>query len=170
MLIFKRLLAFTIDYAVIICYGVLLFGASTFITSNFDINIEKIHPFKAQTISFITLTIPTFLYFYLSEISNKKASIGKRVMKLFVESDTLESRKNSVLKRNILKFLPWEIAHTGIHWMNYYGFENPNIPVWIWIIIITSEVIAVIYLVSIFYYKGSKSVYDSLSKTIVTIN
>ncbi|WP_142785539.1 RDD family protein [Changchengzhania lutea] len=132
------------------------------ITSNYSINIEKVHPYRAQIVSFITLSLPTFLYFYLSEISKNRGTIGKRLMKIYVEIS-----HNKPPKRNIFKFLPWEFAHAGMHWMGYYGFDNPELPMWIWALIIIPEVIALSYIISAIYYKGSKTLYDIASNTLI---
>lgn len=73
-LLIKRGVAFGIDYLIIVIYAVLLFGITTMI------NPENVNPIKGQFIGFITLTLPVFLYFYLTEKSIYKGTIGKREM------------------------------------------------------------------------------------------
>ncbi|MFY0630122.1 MAG: RDD family protein [Flavobacteriaceae bacterium] len=162
-LFLKRVLAFIIDYVVIIAYATCLFLASTFLSSQFDFQLSFDSPFKNQMVSFISLTLPVFLYFFLSERSKSKGTIGKRILKLKVVGATESSRGNLFL-RNFLKFLPWEIAHIGVYQIAFYNNEN----IWVWISLILPQVIVIIYVISVFLSKGKQSVYDKLSRTKIS--
>lgn len=163
MLIKKRLIAALIDYLVILLYGFILYSVTTNIYTLDELSTNT-NPINGQLIGFVSLTLPVFLYFYLMEASNLKATLGKMALKIQVES-----KKGSVLKRNILKFLPWEIAHTGLHWMYYYNSNDTNEPHWLWVLLIVPQLIAIIYFISILHTKGTSGIYDCLAKTNIKL-
>lgn len=164
MLILKRFLAFSIDYLIIISYALLLFTIVNLSNSAFNINIEITNPIKSQIVALFTLTLPVFIYSVLTERSLKKGTIGKQVMKIKVEAE-----KKNILKRNFLKFLPWEIAHTGVHWLFFYNAKNLDTPVLIWFLLIVPQLIIIVYIISIINTKGSISSYDKFSDSRITI-
>lgn len=114
-LVVRRLLAFIIDYLLILIYAGLLIGATLVITDP-----QPLHPVKAQLLGFFTLTLPVFLYSFLLEKGAKRATIGKRIMKLSVQYNN----PIDIAQRNFLKYLPWEIAHTGVHWLIFYSWSE----------------------------------------------
>lgn len=156
----KRLLAFCVDYLILSVYGLLLFiivwhtGLASFIDT----------PWMAQLVGFTCLTLPVFLYFVLFESSARKATLGKSIFHLIVKSDTT----GAIIKRNILKFLPWEIAHTGIHWLFYYNRLGQEPPYWVFVLLICPQIMACFYVLKIFQTKGNKSWYDIWAETKVT--
>jgi len=163
MLLKKRILAACIDYLIILIYGFILYNVTTAIYSLEHI-LKNINPINSQLIGFLSLTLPVCLYFFLMESSKMRASVGKMALKIQVERG-----KGSILKRTILKFLPWEIAHIGVYWMIYFKNSNTTEPNWLWIILIAPQIIAVLYFVSILYTKGAGSIYDHFAKTSIKI-
>jgi uncharacterized RDD family membrane protein YckC len=159
----NRIIASIIDYGIIAAYATVLFLVSSTIFSIFDWKFSG-SPYLGQLIGFITLTFPVITYSYLTEKSNWKGTVGKKLRKLCVLTD-LNKSTNNILLRNILKYLPWEIAHTGVHWTNYFTSNGIEIPLWTWLILILPQVVAIVYLVSIVLSKGQSSVYDNISKT-----
>ena len=123
--------------------------------------LEPQHPIVGNLISFITLTLPVFLYFFFFESSAKKGTIGKQLMKIQVQNNT----KKNVFIRIFFKILPWEIAHLGIHWSIYYYINGMEIPVWNWIINIFPQVIVLFYFITVIFSKGHSSFYDKIAKT-----
>jgi uncharacterized RDD family membrane protein YckC len=111
-------------------------------------------PVNGQIIGFLTLTVPVFLYFFLSEAGSKRASIGKRINKirvyLFNESGITTIQ---IFYRNIFKLLPWEIAHTGVHWLMYYLRSSRETPAWVYLLLIIPQIIVLVYLTSIIVQK-----------------
>jgi uncharacterized RDD family membrane protein YckC len=156
-----RILAWTIDFGVIVLYAILLF---TVTSSLFEVRQGGLHPYLGQLIGFLTLTLPVITYSYLTETSKWKATIGKRILKLTVLTSENKTKKN-VLLRNVLKYLPWELAHTGVHWIFYYESIGRETPIWTWIILIVPQIMVFIYFVSIVISKGQSSVYDRISAT-----
>ena len=157
-LIIKRILAFSIDYVFILIYGTALFQ----ITMMFG--PKALSPIEGQIVGFLTLTLPVFLYFYFSENSTAAATIGKRIFKLRVSSLGL---KSSIFKRNFVKFLPWEIAHIGGHWISYYSNHSIDPPLWVWIVLIVPQITVIYYMVSIVKSKGKSGFYDHFANTKV---
>ena len=163
-LIFRRLIAYCLDYIIIVMYALLLFG----LTIILNLKELALTPISRQFLGFISLTLPVFLYFYLSEKGSHRATIGKRMMNIsvFYESDSTKPR---ILQRNILKFLPWEIAHTGVHWIVFYSKYKNDVPVWVWILLILPQITIVIYLVSIVVSKGESSIYDKIANSKIKV-
>lgn len=157
-LIFKRILAFGFDYFVIISYAIILFLLSNFLLK--DINFNSL--FYNQLLSFSTLTLPVFLYFYFSEKSYRKATFGKRLLKIKVCAFDTNKRDNIFL-RNFVKFLPWEIAHIGVYQIYYFENNNLESPLYVWILLIVPQIIVLIYFINILKSKGKSSFYDKIS-------
>ena len=164
MILKRRLIAFFIDYFIIILYAIFLWITGSLVFKLFNISTDITNPVRTQLIGFFTLTLPVFAYFFLSEKSSKRGSIGKRKLNLYID-DSHSKWRNGIFLRNILKFLPWEIAHTGVHWIMFYSNNASQTPQWVWMALIIPQVIIVFYLTSIFYYKGESSVYDMIAGT-----
>ena len=142
-------------------YAILLFA----VTSLFlDVRQAGLNPYFGQLIGFLTLTLPVITYSYLTEKGNWKATIGKRVLNLIVLTPENKANK-SILIRNLLKYLPWELAHTGVHWIIYFESVGRETPIWTWIILIVPQVLVFVYFISIILSKGQSSVYDRISGT-----
>jgi len=161
---FRRVLAFIVDYAIIIAYALLLFLVSTLLKNHFNVDLNFGSPIKNQILSFFMLTLPVFLYFYLSERSARNATIGKKVMKLEVVSN-----KGNIFLRNFLKFLPWEIGHIGVYQIVFYDQQQLPTPIWLWSVLIIPQLIVLIYLISTILSKGKRSIYDLISNTEITL-
>jgi len=156
-----RIFAWTIDFGIIVLYAILLFAVTSLF---FDVGQVDLNPYFGQLIGFLTLTLPVITYSYLTEKSNWKATIGKRVLNLIVLTPENTTNK-SILIRNLLKYLPWELAHTGVHWIIYFESVGREIPIWTWIILIVPQVLVFVYFISIILSKGLVSVYDRISGT-----
>ena len=162
-LILKRILAFGLDYLILVSYGMVLFGVTT------TIGVASLTPLEGQLVGFISLTLPVFLYFYLMEKSRLAATLGKRVMNISVQT-LIANNSQRILFRNILKFLPWEIAHLGVHWIIYYSTIDKAPPVWVWVALILPQVIVLGYILSIVLYSGESSFYDRIANTKIVLN
>ena len=164
-LVFRRIAAFSLDYIIIISYALILFG----ITKILNIKELELTPISGQLLGFLTLILPVFLYFFLTEKSNRRATIGKRTMKICIYTKNQNLDPN-ILLRNIIKFLPWEIAHTGVHWVVFYSRTQQDVPIWIWFVLIIPQIIIILYLVSIIISNGESALYDRLSNTKVNLS
>ena len=116
----KRLKAFAYDYLLILVYIVVLAGV------NYGIilaggALDKVSPFFASpvvkdAIAFLTLILPVILYFTLQESSPRQGTWGKRKAGIrVVSAQGGRLSKVQAFVRSLIKFLPWQIAHTSIY-------------------------------------------------------
>lgn len=159
----KRFCASLIDYCIILIYAIALYFISSLFSSAFKFE-SGYNPIMGQFIGIVTLTIPVIMYSYLSEKSCFRGTIGKKSQGLIVLTESSKLNKN-ILTRNILKYMPWEFAHTGVHWTIYYDSKNMEVPIWTWCFLILPQIIVIVYLISIIVTKGKGSVYDRISRT-----
>ncbi|MEN0049482.1 MAG: RDD family protein [Bacteroidota bacterium] len=160
----RRIGAYLLDYTIIAVYASLLFGMTILL----DLKNSNLTPLSGQLVGLVLMTLPVFLYFFLMEQSKNGATIGKKILNIAVSSE-IQNRRKSVLKRNVIKFLPWELAHTGVHWMVFYSASESEPPVWVWITLVIPQIIVIAYLISIILSKGKSSLYDWISKTSVIL-
>lgn len=166
----KRILSIAIDIGIILLYAMLLYLIFTIINLFVETPVKIHNPFIAQLTGFISLTLPVFLYYYYTDKSLKKGSYGKRWnnLSLVVIKPT---GKHAILLRTILKLLPWEIAHTGVHWLMFYLRKGDSVPpFWIWVALILPQVLVLVYAISIIYFKGRSSVYDKIAGTEIKLH
>jgi uncharacterized RDD family membrane protein YckC len=72
-------------------------------------------PLAVDALSFVVLVLPVILYFALQEGSSHQATFGKHRMKLkVVNLQGSRLRPWQTLLRSVLKFLPWQLAHTSV--------------------------------------------------------
>ena len=158
MLLLKRLIAYLIDNIILLLYAYLVMEAALY----FGMAEKVSGPVQGQLIGLLTLTIPFFLYLYLFEKSKWHATLGKRLMGIKVLGS--DGEKANYFLRSFFKLLPWEIAHTGIHWL--FAAEDPeNLPLYVWVLMILPQLIVLAYIVSMISSKGRETIYDRLSMT-----
>ncbi|SDF74431.1 RDD family protein [Chitinophaga filiformis] len=162
-MIIRRGLAAFIDYSCIILYAMLLLGIAVLV----GLPDVVLPPVAGQLLGVLTLTIPAVTCFILWEKGPYKATPGKRIMGLIVVCDKPLQRTPGVIFRNMMKFLPWEIAHAGLHWLFYYERMGVNIPSWVMVLLIMPQVIVFVYLLSILLDRNGRSLYDRWSDTRV---
>lgn len=88
-------------------------------------------PWQGQAISFLLMTGPFILYFAISESSARRATFGKRILRLAVvgRSGKPLSLMASLL-RNALKFVPWEFGHVVAH---HAAMSDSGFAAWLWL-------------------------------------
>ena len=114
-LIVRRLAAFFIDYLIVVLPYIILLTLANILISDIDtLTNTPIDPIRGQLLGFFTLTLPVTLYFALTE-GWRGATPGKQIAGLSIETTRGHPPgfPASIL-RNVLKFLPWEIAHWGL--------------------------------------------------------
>ena len=125
----RRLLAFAMDWLVVVLWGGVVFGAVMIVSGGNP--PRPASPWKAQAIGFLTMTLPVTLYFAFSEISALRGSIGKRILGLVVSRETGGRLSfGSALIRNGLKFVPWEFGHLVAQQAVVSG--DSGVPGWVW--------------------------------------
>ena len=163
-LIYRRIVAFAIDYLVIIGYALLLFG----FTKILNLRDFAFSPISGQLIGFASLTLPVFLYFFLMERGVSRATLGKRIMNISIELPS-DNSNSKIFLRNVLKFLPWEIAHTGVHWIVYCSNSGNEVPIWVYLLLILPQIIMLVYFISMMITRGASSIYDNLADTRIKL-
>lgn len=127
-----RTVAFVLDYLLIAAYltvlvagGAALRGASP---STSDALFGSAG--AGQITGFLLITLPVTAYFALSESSSRQATWGKRRRGLTV-TDTAGAQVSfsRAFARTLLKFVPWELAHTCIWQISFAA--DPSAPAYL---------------------------------------
>jgi len=171
----KRLLGFGFDYLIISAYIIFLtlvtLGLLTIlgITPGGSSLFEN--PIIADSISFLTLILPVVLYFTFLESSSQQATWGKRRVGIqVVNSSGGRLSKLQALVRSLIKFLPWQIAHTSLFHIEGWPMapEDPSSAVTVGLILVW--VLVGIYFVSMFISANRRTPYDWVAGTFVVEN
>lgn len=165
-LAFRRILAFSIDYLVILSLiGALLFINLMVLDSDMEPPQSYLQKLKGHLLGFLTLTAPVWAYFTFTEASRMNATFGKRLLRMRVANRTADKPPSfrQIASRNIVKFLPWEIAHAAIWYVSERPFLDPmpSINLGFSILAISCSVSFVICL----FLGNGDTAYDFISKT-----
>ncbi len=167
----RRLLAYLVDYGVMVLYVTVISVAGFAIRSQLGVTSSEPPTFQqkllAQALVFATVMLPILLYFAVSESSRWQATIGKRVLRLQVTDD--HGGRPPLLRtllRAVVKFAPWELAHTGVWHVPGTPFvsEPAAFSYGIWI---TALLLALWWFASIWLGDG-RTPYDHIAGTVVT--
>jgi uncharacterized RDD family membrane protein YckC len=126
--LWSRVLAFAFDYLAILLYLIVLFIISLVVSLVLPTIASTMfgNPVSGQIIGFFTLTLPVTLYFALLESSPWQATWGKRRQRLKVICTNGERlTRTRAISRTLLKFIPWELAHTCI-WQIRFALQEPS--------------------------------------------
>ncbi|MFD2043299.1 RDD family protein [Ornithinibacillus salinisoli] len=163
-----RLLAFLLDYLIIIIYGVFIVGSVSVLFRPIMTPLFTESVVTAQLTGFLMMTLPVSLYFIVSECSKRQGTWGKQKLGIRVV-DRQGNRIGFVrsVVRTGVKFLPWEVAHFCV----YRLMLPTNLSESTVIVILNAVNIAiVVYLVIPFFNYKKKSVYDLVARTEVVRN
>lgn len=151
---FRRLAAWTIDWAVIAIYGVILFVLVSPVIK--PLFLES--AFTAQATGFFVLTLPVFVYFSATE-TIWGGTLGKRLLKLRIRDAKTGQRASGmrIMLRNVMKFAPWELAHFSI-W-NVFIYQNSAFRTEGYVAIVLAYGLAGFYLAGLFF-KNGHTLYD----------
>ncbi len=131
----RRALAFLADWTVIAVWGGALFGLVMVATAGRPQPPSS--PWLGQILGFLTMTVPTLLYFAVFESSRFEATLGKRLLGLRVcDLHGQRLRFGSAILRNGLKFVPWEAGHLVAQQAIHSG--DAGLPVWVWPVVAVS--------------------------------
>lgn len=162
-----RCLAFGLDYIVIALYLVTITVLSLALNAAFPLVPRLLfsNPVAGQVTGFLTITFPVTLYFALLESSPWQATWGKQRQRLKVIRTTGERLSRArALGRTLLKFIPWELAHTCI-WQVSFAPQPPSPLVTagfalVWILVGAN-------VVSLWLSKSHQTLYDQVAGTYV---
>ena len=121
-----------------------------------------------QAVVILLFTLPVICYFALLEASVGQATFGKRLMQLrVVGMDGRRISRATSFLRSVIKFTPWEIAHTGVWHVTGQPFtSSPSmLSVCAWG---ASTLLALCSIVSLFIGSG-RTPYDWLAETRVVL-
>jgi uncharacterized RDD family membrane protein YckC len=161
----RRLAAWMLDYLVILAYLIVLTAASLVTelspaASVFSSTLTK--PITAELVGFLTLTGPVILYFAITEASAWQATLGKRALRIVVVGPGgTRLPFGRAIVRELVRFLPWEMAHSLIWPLALPPHLEP--------VAVTIAGFAVvylllfIYLISLFVGSEHRTVYDRLA-------
>ena len=119
----QRLKELFIDYICILIYLLILFGITMGINYGLLKGIPEFNEWQSQLTAIVTSVIPIVLIF--SFLDYTKGSVGKQ--KAGLELYYINKTFGASLVRNIIKFLPWQIAHIGIIRGIYTNFDTLSI-------------------------------------------
>ncbi len=158
----SRLLAFAIDWLVIITYGVLLFLIQQYVyTPDPDLFVGV---WRAQGMYFCLITLPVILYFTICECSSMQASLGKLAMGLKVVGVTGGRIDfGRALGRNLGKFFTWELGHLAVN--HFVQLSDQDLPLWVFVVSGLAQLIVVLFVIQV--YLSGRTVYDYLADTWV---
>ena len=169
----KRLKAFAFDYLLILTYIVVLAGVNYGIIFSGGA-LDKVSPFFVlpvvkDAIAFLTLLLPVILYFTLQESSPKQATWGKRKVGLrVVNAQAKTLTRGQAFVRSLVKFLPWQIAHTSIYQIQEIvpGMEPEPFDITGFVLV---YVLIGIYIATAFISKKHRTPYDWAAGSYVII-
>lgn len=158
-----RLLAYGIDFGILFSVLIGIQLIVYFLTNGFPFNLF----FKGYQIYFwvmFTISLPTWLYFIITEYSTKQSSVGMRFFRLKVFSTKNQKPSfKEIFIRTFIRLLPWEITHISL--IPIYFSANPELNIGIWL----ADLIIVLYVVVIFLKKGKMTVHDYFAGTYVEL-
>lgn len=165
-LFLRRIVAYSIDVACIMAYAAMLFAVTIlFFPLASAVELDVADALQMQLVGIVTLTGPVVLVFAWLESRRSGATLGKWLLGLAVRrinGDRASFPRS--LARNVLKFLPWEIAHMGVH--QAYVASHPQS--WLGIALsLAGMLLAAAYLVSCIILHG-RTIYDPITGTCVT--
>jgi uncharacterized RDD family membrane protein YckC len=167
--LWPRVKAFSYDYIVISLYIVALVAISYLIQSINPAILEPLfqNPLTSQLYGFLMMTLPVTLYFAISESSSYQATWGKRWQGLkVVHVNGSRLSFSRTLVRTLIKFIPWELAHTCI-WQMRHGDGEPGQIVKFGLILVW--VLIGIYVVTLLLSSRKQAPYDRFTNSVVIL-
>lgn len=158
-----RVIAMAYDLALIAGYAAILaIAASVFFRLTSASHLMD-SAWTRDGVAFLTLVLPTVLYFAIQESSRQQATFGKRKMGLRV-TDGLGRRLNigRALLRSGGKFLPWQMAHTAV----FQIWEGSTSPFYFTLSLV-AQALVIFYLLSLAINKRHRTLYDQLAGSAV---
>jgi len=108
-------------------------------------------------------SLPSWLYFLLSDRSKKGKTVGKRLFKLKVKARTSERLGwGRALARTAIKLLPWEIIHISAFALSK---ELGTFTLLQYIGFVTGNALAFVYFIASALTQGKRTIYDLILGT-----
>jgi uncharacterized RDD family membrane protein YckC len=165
-----RLGAFALDLIPILVYIILLL----IVFAGIPLGIFHLHPLQGadpvlfDAFVFVTVVLPVILYFAIQESSLRQATWGKR--RLGLQVITKNGGKLSfvqALMRSVVKFLPWQIAHTCLFHIPGWPFAVQGFPEWVTAGFVILYALLFAYLITLTLTPKHRALYDWLAGSYV---
>jgi uncharacterized RDD family membrane protein YckC len=162
--LWARTKAFALDYLIIAGYLALVFAMSFRVPPTVTQRLFT-NPISGQLVGFLLVTLPVTLYFALLESSSWQATWGKRKLGLrLIRTDGARLSFARALGRTLLKFVPWELAHTCV-WQLQFQPEGSSPLIYaglglVWLLVGAN-------IASLLRSRTHQTLYDRLASTYV---
>jgi len=169
-----RMAAFALDYLIIVGYIVVLtviaFGVVMISGPRQPAAAPFANPLFSDLITFVTLVLPVILYFTLQEGSPRQATWGKRKVGLRVVTAAGEPlSKGQAFVRSLVKFLPWQLAHTSIYHIPGWPLAMTQPTPWVTAGLVLVWVLVGANLASLLLTKTHRTLYDWVAGAFVVV-
>lgn len=167
----RRVVAFALDYVPISLYlfslaaitSLLAFGGESESWQRFMSS-----PGRADAVAFLTAVLPVIVYFAWQEGSTAGATWGKRRMGLrVVRADGSGLSRARALARSVLKFLPWQLAHTCLFHVPGWPREPQQPSAWVVSGFVVVWGLVATYVAMMAFGPKRRTPYDVLSGSLV---
>lgn len=159
----KRFLSLFFEYLTILCYMAVLLGISMFL---YFVMLDGVPMFSELGMNLISLTliVPVVLFSIITESNRKHATLGKLKMGLRVASTKSDTVKLwQIIVRNIVKFLPWQLAHMAI--FHCFTLQWEFTAAWT-VVMILVEVLPFVW-IGFLFRKDHRGIHDLIARTVV---
>lgn len=162
-----RIKAFMFDYLLILGYLVALGIVGMLLTLG-PVGSEWSgffsSPLRKGLLAFFTTVLPVVTYFAWNEGSAVGATWGKRRVGLKVVGlDGQRLGRSQALVRSVVKFVPWQMAHTALLHIPGLPMSPGDPPDWTVWLLGGMWVVVAAYLVGLTRLTGGRTIYDRLS-------
>ena len=159
----RRFAALLFEYLTILGYMAILFAINMFVYLVILGGIPLFGELGMNLIS-LTLIVPVVLFAILTEAGKRHATWGKRRMRLRVASvDAGEVKPWRIIVRNLIKFLPWQLAHMAV--FHCFTLQWEFTPLWTAVMIIV-DVLPFVW-IGFLFRKDHRGIHDLIAKTVV---
>jgi uncharacterized RDD family membrane protein YckC len=162
-----RVAAFAFDYIIIVGYLFTLVAVGILTNIFFPVIAHQLfgNPLSGQLTGFLLITLPVSLYFMVCESSPLQATWGK--LRKGLRVTRTDGTRLTILRsgsRTLLKFIPWELAHTCI-WQISFSQQAPA--PWINLGFVLVWILVGANFISLWISPTHQSLYDYLAGTYV---
>ena len=122
-LVIRRLVAFVLDWVVLFVVFVAPQFVLAVVLDTWVLDYDS-PPLLSWAWVTLTVSVPGWIYFVLSDSSATGASLGKRLIGLAVRDESGERlSRGRALVRTAVKLLPWEATHIMVFFPEPFGEE-----------------------------------------------
>ncbi len=160
----RRIAAYVLD---VVLVAAILLGAQFLlsrVTNGFPFNLLTTG-LRIEIWVFLTVSLPTWIYFAYYESSARQATLGKRLLKLRVTDTNHEPIGfGRAFIRTIIKLIPWELTHVVLFFPTPIMTDpNPSPRLGLFLV----YPLLALYMLSIIFTPRKRSIHDLLVGTLV---